>query len=65
MRITEIFPALLNKPNLVARRQKSWTKKGPGRVHNPLTAEEQKRKNQMVASGVSASAALRYIGAIV
>ena len=40
--IYSIFPALLEKHVKTSGKNKSWTKSGPGRRHNYLTAAQQR-----------------------
>lgn len=40
--IFTIFPALLERHVKTSCKNKSWTKSGPGRRHNYLTAAQQK-----------------------
>jgi len=39
--IFRLFPALLESHTKVSAKNKSWTKSGPGRRHNYLTAAQQ------------------------
>lgn len=65
MKITDVFPALEEKPEHLPRKRPSWTKRGPGRRHNSLTKREQDSKDKMMFAGLSATEALRELGKIV
>lgn len=64
MKITDIFPHLNTKPEPSVRRNLSWTKKGPGRRHNFLTAKQQSAKEKMMIAGLSATQAYETLGVL-
>jgi hypothetical protein len=61
MNITHVFPALLEKHEPCVRRNLSWTKSGPGRRHNKLTASQQKVMDALVHSGMNATRARELV----
>lgn len=62
MKITDIFPGLIEKNTKLLNKNSSWRKKGPGRRHNHLTAAQQSRKNSLMAhAGMNASEALEVV----
>jgi hypothetical protein len=61
MNITHVFPALLEKHEPCVRRNLSWTKSGPGRRHNKLTARQQEGVDALMRSGVNATRARELV----
>jgi hypothetical protein len=55
MKITDVFPALTNTHIPGVRRNRTWTKKGPGRRHNWLTRRQQDAMNLAMSKGATAA----------
>lgn len=65
MNIKDVFPALGEKSTKLLNKNSSWTKRGPGRRHNPLTAKHQAANTMLMTKvGMSATQALNAIGHI-
>jgi len=62
MQITDIWPTFRQPLGKTPRTQLSWTRKGPGRRHNPLTKKQQGWKDRLIAAGMNASDALLHMG---
>lgn len=61
MKITDVFPALLEKHAPGTRRSLSWTRRGPGRRHNTLTKRQQDAKDlAMRDGGMNATKAIEF-----
>jgi hypothetical protein len=63
MNILDLFPTL-GAGRLKTTRNTTWTKKGPGRRHNPLTAGQQRVKDALIAKGMTAQQALTALDVI-
>jgi len=64
MQITDIWPTFRQPLGKTPRTQPSWTRKGPGRRHNPLTKQQQGWKERLMATGMTATQALRHMQVI-
>lgn len=64
MNILSFFPALAEKPEKRLNKNLTWTKRGPGRRHNHLTAKQQSAKEYLMSTGgMNASQALEVVRA--
>jgi hypothetical protein len=55
MKITDAFPALLDRYVPTVFTNKTWTKKGPGRRHNKLTRKQQSAMDKAITQGATAT----------
>lgn len=63
MNILDLFPTL-GAGRFKTTRNTTWTKKGPGRRHNPLTGRQQRAKDALLAKGLNAQQALTVLNVI-